>query len=341
MKATPELTIGAVPRQSEPTWAEIAEAHARIAARIHRTPVMTSETFDRMAGARLFFKCDNLQKTGSFKIRGAANAILSLSEEEARRGIVTQSSGNHAAAVACAAAWRGAKAWIVMPKNAPRVKCEAVESYGGKIAFCEPTISARKAMCAKVQAETSAVLVHPYDDDRIIAGQATAAKELLEEVADLDAILAPVSGGGLLSGSCLSARQLRPEIRMFGCEPAAANDAYLSMKSGELQTLEASDTIADGLRASLAPRTFAILRRELAGVLLASEAEIIEAMRMIWERMKIVVEPSSSIVLAPLLQPGGAASLQLTAQTDGKPAKIGLILSGGNVDLRALPFRTA
>jgi threonine dehydratase len=254
---------------------------------------------------------------------------------------VTQSSGNHAAAVACAAAWRGTKAWIVMPKNAPRVKCDAVEGYGGKIAFCEPTISARKAMCAKVQAETGAVLVHPYDDDRIIVGQATAAKELLEEVPDLDAILVPVSGGGLLSGSCLSARHMRPEIRMFGCEPAAANDAYLSMETGELQTIEASDTIADGLRASLAPRTFAILRRELAGVLLVSEAEIIETMRLIWERMKIVVEPSSSIALAPLLQAGGAANLRLPARADGQAAKIGLILSGGNVDLRALPFRMA
>src|SRR6266853_2934696 len=215
-----------------PSWEAILAAHARISPRIHRTPTLTSASLNAMTGAQLFFKCENLQKTGSFKIRGAANAILSLTEEEARRGIVTQSSGNHAAAVACAAAWRGAKALIVMPKNAPRVKCDAVEGYGGKIAFCEPTVSARKAMCAKVQAETGAVLVHPYDDDRIIVGQATAAKELLEEVPDLDAILAPVSGGGLLSGSCLGARRMRPEIRMFGCEPAAANDAYLSLKSG-------------------------------------------------------------------------------------------------------------
>ena len=185
------------------------------------------------------------------------------------------------------------------------------------------------------------MMVQPYDDDRIIAGQATAAKELLEEVPDLDAILAPVSGGGLLSGSCLSARHMRPEIRMFGCEPAAANDAYLSLKSGELQTLEASDTIADGLRASLAPRTFAILRRELAGVLLVSEEEIVETMGLIWERMKIVVEPSSSIVLAPLLEAGGVGNLQLAARGDGAALKIGLILSGGNVDLRALPFRMA
>jgi threonine dehydratase len=321
-----------------PIWQEIAEAHARIAPRIHRTPVLTSQTMDRLSGAHLFFKCENLQKTGSFKIRGAANAILSLSDEDARRGIVTQSSGNHAAAVACAAAWRGTKAWIVMPKNAPRVKCKAVESYGGKIAFCEPTISARKEMAAKLQAETGAVMIHPYDDDRIIAGQATAAKELLEEVPDLDAILAPVSGGGLLSGTCLSARHLRPEIRLFGCEPAQANDAYLSLTTGQLQTLDSSDTIADGLRASLAPRTFAILRRELSGVLLVSEEAIISVMRLLWERMKIVVEPSSSIAVAPLLKPGALESLQLPPRADGGAPRIGIILSGGNVDLSALPF---
>jgi threonine dehydratase len=337
----PQTSVKAVTEATQPSWQEIAEAHARIALRIHRTPVLTSQTMDRLSGARLYFKCENLQKTGSFKIRGAANAILSLSEEDARRGIVTHSSGNHATAVACAAAWRGTRAWIVMPKNAPRVKVEAVEAYGGKIAFCEPTISARKEMAAKVQAETSAVLVHPYDDDRIIAGQASAAKELLEEVADLDAVLAPVSGGGLLSGTCLSARHMRPNIRLFGCEPAQANDAYLSLKTGELQTLESSDTIADGLRASLAPRTFAILRRELAGVLLVSEAEIIAAMRLVWERMKIVVEPSSSIAVAPLLKPGGLASLQLPRRADGKAPKIGVILSGGNVDLSALPFGKA
>jgi threonine dehydratase len=332
-QATTEAT-----RKTEPSWADICAAHERIAPRIHRTPVLTSTTFDRMTGARLYFKCENLQKTGSFKIRGAANTILSLSDDEARRGIVTQSSGNHAAAVACAAAWRGTKAWIVMPKNAPKVKCDAVEGYGGKIAFCEPTVSARKAMCAKAEAETGAVLVHPYDDDRVITGAATAAKELLEEVPDLDAVMAPISGGGLLSGTSLTARHMRPEIRIFGCEPAAANDAYLSLKTGELQTIDASDTIADGLRASLAPRTFVILRRELTGVLLVSEAEIIGAMRMLWERMKIVVEPSSSIVLAPLLKDGGLAGLGLPPRADGLPPKIGLILSGGNVDLSALPF---
>src|SRR5499433_2266417 len=226
-----------------PSWQAISEAHERIAPRIHRTPVLLSATLDELTGAQLFFKCENLQKTGSFKIRGATNAIFSLSEEEASRGIVTHSSGNHAAAVSCAAAWRGVPAWIVMPKNAPIVKCKAVEAYGGRITFCEPKVSARSETAARIQAETGAVMIHPYDDDRIIAGQATAAKELLEDVPDLDAVLAPVSGGGLLSGTCLSARHLKPEIRLVGCEPAKADDAYKSMTTGQLQPLDSSDTI--------------------------------------------------------------------------------------------------
>src|SRR5467141_4690165 len=254
------------------TWQAILDAHSRIAPRIHRTPVLTSSSLDALAGARLFFKCENLQKTGSFKIRGASNAILSLSDEEASRGIVTQSSGNHGAAVACAAAWRGIPAWIVMRKNAPAVKAKAIEGYGGKVVFCEPTVTARKATCDRVQAETGAHLVHPYDDDRIIAGQATAAKELLEEVGDLDAVFAPVSGGGLLSGTCLGAKGICADVRVFGCEPERADDAYRSLTSGTLQSLDSSDTIADGLRASLSPRTFAILRRHVDRILLVSEA---------------------------------------------------------------------
>src|SRR5579863_5142364 len=200
-----------------PTWEAIQAAHQRIAPRIHRTPVLTSATIDALCGAQIFFKCENLQKTGSFKIRGAANAIFSLSDEEAARGIVTPSSGNHGAAVACAAAWRGVPAWIVMPKNSSVVKIKAIEAYGGKIVFCEPKVSARQEVCDRVQAETGAHLVHPYNDDRIIAGQATAAKELLEDVGDLDAVFAPVSGGGLLSGTCLGAKGIRRGVRIFGC----------------------------------------------------------------------------------------------------------------------------
>jgi threonine dehydratase len=322
-----------------PTWEAILAAHARIAPRIHRTPVMTSASLNAMVGAQLFFKCDNLQKTGSFKIRGASNAILSLTEEQVAKGIVTQSSGNHGAAVACAAAWRGAPAWIVMPKNAPAVKAKAIEGYGGKIVFCEPTVSARKAACDRLQAETGAHLVHPYDDDRIIAGQATAAKELLEEVSDLDAVFAPVSGGGLLSGTCLGAIGIRPGVRVFGCEPERADDAYRSMTSGTLQSQDSSDTIADGLRASLAPRTFAILRRNLDRILLVSEEAIISSARLVWERMKIIIEPSSAVAIAPLLKPDVVASLNLPKRADGGAPKLGVIFSGGNVDLSSLPWK--
>jgi threonine dehydratase len=321
-----------------PTWDDIREAHARIASHIHRTPVLTSHSLDAMASAQFFFKCDNFQKTGSFKIRGAANAILSLTEAEAAHGIVTPSSGNHGAAVACAAARRGVPAYIVMPKNAPSVKCRAVESYGGRITFSEPTITSRQETSARVQAETGAILIHPYDNDRIITGQATAAKELLEEVPDLDAVFTPVSGGGLLSGTCLSAHAIRADIRIIGCEPARADDAYRSLASGILQSLDSSDTIADGLRASLAPRTFAILRRHLDRVLLVSEEEIIAAMRLVWERMKIIIEPSSAVAVAPLLRPGAVPELNLTARSDGKPPKLGIIFSGGNVDFSHLPW---
>src|SRR5499425_1958494 len=248
-------------------WQTIEQAHARIASRIHRTPVLRSATIDALCNAEVVFKCENLQKTGSFKIRGATNAIFSLSGSAASRGVLTHSSGNHGAAIACAAAWRGVPAWIVMPKNAPAVKCKAVEAYGGRITFCEPRVSARAETAARIQAETGAVMIHPYDDDRIIAGQATAAKELLEETGELDAILSPVSGGGLLSGTALSAKHMQPAIRVLGCEPEQADDTYRSLQTGTLESTYSSVTICDGLRASLAPRTFAILRELLIGVL--------------------------------------------------------------------------
>jgi threonine dehydratase len=328
------MSTNTIASAAAPTWQTISEAHARIVPKIHHTPVLRSATLDGLTGAELFFKCENLQKTGSFKIRGATNAIFSLTDEEASRGIVTHSSGNHAAAVSCAASWRGVPAWIVMPKNAPAVKCKAVEAYGGRITFCEAKVSARSETAARIQAETGAVMIHPYDDDRIIAGQATAAKELLEDVGKLDAILSPVSGGGLLSGTALSAKHIQPTISIYGCEPAKADDAYRSLQTGTLQFLESSDTIADGLRASLAPRTFAILRELITGVLLVTEEEIIQAMELIWERLKVITEPSSAIALAPLLKPGAAKSLFPGV---AKP-KIGLVLSGGNVDFRSLPF---
>jgi len=335
MSSTPSANSAAY---TPPDWRSILDAHARIAPRIHRTPVLTSASLDAMVGARIFFKCENLQKTGSFKIRGATNAIFSLSDAEVSHGIVTQSSGNHGAAVACAAGWRGVEAWIVMPKNAPAVKRRAVESYGGRVTLCEPTMTSRSETSARVQAETGAVLVHPYDDDRIIAGQATAGKELLEEISDLDAVFAPVSGGGLLSGTCLGVKGVRPEVRVFGCEPERADDAYRSLATGTLQTLDSSDTIADGLRASLSPRTFAILQRQLAGILRVSEDEIIAATRLVWERVKIIIEPSSAVAIAPLLKPGSVADLALPPRPDGGTPKLGVILSGGNVDLSSLPF---
>lgn len=321
-------------RDSGVDWGAIEAAHERIRGRIHRTPVLTGASLNAMAGAELYFKCDNLQKTGSFKIRGATNAIFSLTDAEARNGVVAPSSGNHAAAVACAAGWRGIPAWIVMPRNAPAVKCRAVEAYGGKITFCEPKVSARAETAARVQAETGATLIHPYDDDRIIAGQATAAKELLEDVPDLDAVLTPVSGGGLLSGTSIAAKTMRPGVRVFGCEPERADDAYRSLKTKALQSLESSDTIADGLRASLSARTFAILQKNVDGILLVSEEEIAATMHLVWERMKIVVEPSSAVALAPVLRKEGASVLGLASRADGKRAKIGVIFSGGNVELK-------
>ena len=321
------------PNTTPVDWNTIVEAHERIRPRIHRTPVFTSRSLDKLTRAQLFFKCENLQKTGSFKIRGAANAILSLTAEQSARGVVTHSSGNHGAAVACAAAWLGIPSWIVMPHNTTAVKCRAVESYGGKITFCEPGASARAETLARVQLETGAAMIHPYDDDRIIAGQATAAKELLEEIGDLDAILTPVSGGGLLSGTCLGAKALRPGVRIFGCEPERADDAYRSLESKELQTQESSDTIADGLRASLSARTFAILQSHVRGILLVSEQEIMDTQRMVAQRMKLVIEPSSAVALAPMLRKGVLESLELPGRPDSHLPKVGIILSGGNVDL--------
>ena len=246
-----------------PSFDHIRAAHQRIAAHIHRTPVATSASLDALAGARLYFKCENLQRSGSFKMRGATNAVLSLSEQEAARGVVTHSSGNHAAALALAAQRRGIRAWIVMPSDAPRIKSRAVEAFGGMIVFCEPTLAAREATAAELVQHTGAVLVHPYDDDRIIAGQGTAAIELIEEVPDLDFVLAPVSGGGLLSGTAIAAKHLLSAVRVLGCEPRNADDAARSLAAGKIEPAAAARTMADGLRATLAPRTFAILRRSV------------------------------------------------------------------------------
>ena len=289
---------------------------------------MTCASLDSMAGAKLYFKCENLQKTGSFKIRGATNAILQLSAAEAARGVVTPSSGNHAAAVARAAAARGIAAHIVMPKNAPAVKCRAVEGYGGVITFCEPTFEARDAAARRLLEETGGVLVHPYNDRRVIAGQGTAALELLEDVPELDVLLVPVSGGGLLSGNAIAATSVRPSVRVVGCEPANADDAYRSLKSGHIEKNASADTIADGLRAQLCDLTFGILRERVDEIVRVSEQEIVEAMRLVCERMKLVIEPSAAIAVAPAVGRG----------IRGEGKRVGVLLSGGNVDLSALPF---
>jgi len=311
-----------------PSLDDIRVAARRIAPFIHRTPVMTCAALDAMAGAKLYFKCENLQKTGSFKIRGATNAILQLSAAEAIRGVVTPSSGNHAAAVARAAAARGIAAHIVMPKNSAAVKCRAVEGYGGVITFCEPTIEARDAASRRLLEETGGVLVHPYNDRRVIAGQGTAALELLEDVPELDVLLVPVSGGGLLSGNAIAATSVRPSVRVVGCEPANADDAYRSLQSGHIEKNASADTIADGLRAQLCDLTIGILRERVDEIVRVSEQEIVDAMRLVWERMKLVIEPSAAVAVAPAV--GRAIR--------GEGKRVGVLLSGGNVDLSALPF---
>jgi threonine dehydratase len=308
---------------SGPTLAAIREAHARIAPHIHRTPVFRSASLDRLAGAELFFKCENLQRTGSFKMRGATNVIFSLSEPVAGRGVVTHSSGNHGAAVAYAARRRGIPAWVVVPRGAPEVKQRAIADFGGEVITCEPNLAAREAAAREIMERTGATLVHPYDDDRIIAAQGTAALELLEDAGSLDLVLAPVSGGGLLSGTAIAAQSLQPGIRVVGCEPAGADDAWRSLHSGQLQKSEKPETIADGLRASLSERTFAILRERVEDVVLIGEREILDAMRLIWERMKLVIEPSSAVTAAAVL----------LGKIDVSGKRVGILLSGGNVDL--------
>lgn len=292
--------------------------------------MITSSSLDEIAGAQIFFKCENLQKTGSFKIRGATNAVFSLSEEEAKRGVVAPSSGNHAAALALAARWRGIPAWLIMPSNSSAVKKRAVQAYGGQITECEPNIASREATAAEVMKRTGAHLVHPYNDPRVIAGQGTAAIELLDQVPGLDAIITPASGGGLLSGTAIAAKSLRPDIRVIGGEPRNADDAYRSLASGHIEPAAKTETIADGLRATLGPLTFSIFRERVDEISLVSEEEIVSTMLLLWERAKIVVEPSGAVAAAPVLL--------RRVKAEGK--KVGVILSGGNLDLRRLPWMT-
>jgi threonine dehydratase len=307
--------------------AAIRAAHARIRDKIHRTPVLTSHWLDAQCGGALFFKCENFQNVGAFKARGATNAIFSLTAAEAARGVVTHSSGNHAAAVARAAQLRGITAHIVMPTNTAKPKLAAVRGYGGIIVLCEPTLAARETTCARVMAETGAVLVHPYNDDAVMAGQGTAALELLEDFPDLDLVLAPVSGGGLLSGTAVAAKGLKPGIRVIGVEPAQADDAAQSFRAGHIVSAPVN-TIADGLRSMLGERNFPVIRANVDDIVTVSEAGIISAMQRLWEVLKIVVEPSGAVPYAAILE----------GRLDLKGRRAGIILSGGNVDLDALPW---
>jgi threonine dehydratase len=311
-----------------PNFEAILAAHARIASRIHRTPVVTSASLNEIAGARLYFKCENLQKTGSFKIRGATNAVFSLTDDEARQGVVAPSSGNHAAALAQAARWRGIPAFIVMPSNSSAAKMRAVESYGGQITLCEPNMASREGTCAEVMKKTGAHLVHPYNDARVIAGQGTAALELIEDVGELDLVIAPVSGGGLLSGTAIAAKSMRPGIRVVGGEPRNADDAYRSLAAEKIEPAAPFETMADGLRATLCPLTFSILQSFVDEISVVTEEEITAAMLLLWERTKLIVEPSGAVAAAPALN----------RRIRGEGRKIGIILSGGNLDLHKLPF---
>lgn len=297
-------------------------AQARLQGLVNHTPVLTSRWINQQTGAELFFKCENFQKVGAFKFRGATNALLQLSSEAQAQGVTTHSSGNHAQALALAARERGLRAWIVMPENASAVKRAAVEGYGAEVIACAPTLAAREATVAEVIARTGATFIHPYNDPAIIAGQATAALELLAEQ-PLDVLMAPVGGGGLLSGTALAAHYFAPGVHVYGAEPAAANDAYRSLISGQIEPSLNPQTIADGLLTALGDVTFPILQRHLHGIHTVSEAGIIQAMRWLWERMKIVVEPSGAVPLAAVLEHPEAFA--------GK--RVGLIVSGGNVDL--------
>lgn len=306
----------------------IEQAAHRIDPYLHRTPVLTSSSLNRMFDTQLFFKCENFQKAGAFKSRGATNAVFQLSGKEISRGVATHSSGNHAAALALAASRRGISAYIVMPINSSKIKIKAVQSYGGIVTFCEPTLKAREETLAEIVSQTGAIEIHPYNDYRIIAGQATAAMELLQDYPDLEIIMAPVGGGGLLSGTALAARYFGKRIKVVAAEPAGADDAFRSFYNGYFIPSENPKTIADGLLTSLGSLTFPIIQQHVAEIVTVSERSIRDAMRLIWERMKIIVEPSSAVPLAAILE----------QKTDVKQVRAGIILSGGNVDLGSLPF---
>lgn len=308
--------------------ADIESAHERIRPFIHKTPVLTSQSINEMVGAELYFKCESFQKIGAFKARGGINAVFSLPEEQRSKGVVTHSSGNHAQAIALAAKMAGVPAYIIMPKTAPEVKKKAVVGYGAKVTFCEPTQQSREENAARIQEETGATFISPYNDYSVITGQATCAKELIEEKPNLDIVIAPVGGGGLLAGTALSAHYYKPKMTVYAGEPEGAKDSYLSMQAGVITKVEKPSSIADGLLASMGDKNFEIIKELVKDVFLVTDEEIIEAMRIIWERMKIVIEPSCAVPFAAILKNNDVFA--------GK--KVGVILTGGNVDLAKLPF---
>ena len=313
-----------------PTLQDIQQAAERIKPYAHHTPVLTSESLNRKVGAKVYLKCENMQKVGAFKFRGACNAVYLLSDEEAKCGVCTHSSGNHAQALALAAKIRGIPAYIVMPNNAPQVKKDAVAGYGGQITFCEPTLEARESTLERIRLDTGANVIHPYNDERVITGQGTAALELLDSIPDLDAIIAPVGGGGLLSGTSIAAKGLKPGIRVIAAEPKMADDAYRSMKEGRIIPSLNPKTIADGLLTSLGALTFPIIQENVEQIITVSEQGIIDSMKFIWERTKIVIEPSAAVAVAALWE----------VKVDLSGLKVGVILSGGNVDLNKLPWQS-
>ncbi len=306
----------------------LQQVHERIKPYIHRTPVLTSELIDDMVQAKVYFKCENFQKMGAFKMRGATNAILSLTDSERRKGVVTHSSGNFAQALSLAAKKTGVKAYIVMPKNAPQVKKDAVKTYLGNIIECDSTPIAREEMAEKVRKETGATFIHPSNNDQVIYGQGTAAMELFEDYPDLDYVFSPVGGGGLIAGTALAATYFSEHCKVVGGEPKNADDAYRSLLSGKIEFNEQINTIADGLRTFLGDRNFPIIKKHVEKIIRVEEEDIIKAMKLVWERMKIIIEPSSAVAFAALLK----------NKRDYKNKKIGVIISGGNVDVTNLPF---
>ena len=309
---------------------DVRSAAERIKGVGHRTPVLTSKTLDQLAGRKLFFKCENFQKVGAFKFRGGWNAVSMLSDSEAERGVCTHSSGNHAQAVAYSAQKRGIPAYIVMPNNSPDVKLNAVKGYGANITLCEPTLEARRTTLDGIAKKTGAAVIHPFNNPNVIAGQGTAALELIEEIGELDAVIAPIGGGGLMSGTCITTRSLLPKAKLFGAEPKGADDAYRSLKEGRMLPQENPNTICDGLLTSMGENTWNILKDHLNDIYTVSDDEVIKAMKLIWERMKIIIEPSCATPVAVVMSPE-------FKQLEGIE-KIGIILTGGNIDLSKLPF---